>query len=282
MLMFFQSESYAPWLAPYAYAIVFLGFGFFLYRVFENWYATKYDKPLFRNYLVYKRLNSSQEAILRNNFHFYGTLSKKHKQQFQHRVAHFISSKNFVGRNSLEITEEMTVLIAALGCMLSFGRRNYIYSLIEFILIYPDEFYSEANEEFNQREFNPREKTLVLSWNNFKKGVEINNYSNAGIQEFMLAMQLEAKQSHDLDSERFNKQFQNILKLLTDEDLKSRLEESKHFHAGFTNQFEFMGILTTYFFEAPEEFKSNFPKLYDYTKKLLNFDFLLNPAKENF
>ncbi|QQX77012.1 MULTISPECIES: zinc-dependent peptidase [Aequorivita] len=275
MLHFLKPEAYAPWLAPYAYAIVILGFTFFLFRVFENWFAAHFDKPLFRHYFVFKKLSNSQLTILKNEFAFYGKLSEKHKKQFQHRVAQFISEKKFVGRSDLIITEQMKVLIAAVGCMLSFGRKNYSYSLIDFILIYPAEFFSTVNKNYHKGEFNPREKALVLSWKDFEQGFAISNDNlNVGIHEFMHAMQLEAKRSRDLDSIRFTKQFQNILKQLTRQEVKDQLDKTEYFRTyAFTNQYEFMAVLAEYFFESPEDFKHIFPKIYSYTKKLLNFNF---------
>ncbi len=275
MPLFLQSEAYAPWLIPYAYSIVLLGFAFFLFRVFENLYAANFDRPLFRQYFVYKKLLPSQTAILKSDFSFYNKLSEKHKRQFQHRISQFLSEKEFIGRGEINVTDKMQVLIAAIACMLSFGRKNYTYSLIKFILIYPTEFYSTVNNNYHKGEFNPKEKALVLSWKDFEEGFQIdNNNLNVGIHEFMHAMQLEAKKSRDLDSARFTKQFQNILKQLTRQDVKDQLDKTVYFRAyAFTNQYEFMAVLAEYFFESPEDFKAIFPKLYDYTKKLLNFNF---------
>ena len=268
-----QLDDNASWLAPYAYAIVLLGFVFFFFRVFENWYAGRYDKPLYRHYFVYKKLTPQQISILENDFSFYPLLSKKEKRQFEHRVATFISEKKFIGRDGIQVTERMKVLIAAIGCMLSFGRKNYDYGLIQHILIYPDEFYSKINDALHKGEFNPYGKTLVLSWKDFEEGYQITNDNrNLGIHEFMHAMQLEARKSRDLDSTRFAKQFQNILKQLTDKEVKDKLDQTHYFRAyAFTNQYEFMAVLAEYFIESPKDFKSHFPKLYTYTQKLLNF-----------
>lgn len=275
MTNFFLSEAYAPWLAPYAYGIVLLGFAFFLFRVFENLYASNFDRPLFRHYFVHKKLAAPQLVILENDFGFYRNLSQKHKRQFQHRVAHFISEKKFVGRENVVVNDKMKVLIAAMGCMLSFGRKNYSYPLIDFILIYPTEFFSKANDRYHKGEFNPKEKALVLSWKDFEKGYQIGTDNlNVAIHEFMHAMQLEAHKSRDLDSIRFVKQFQNILKQLTTPEVKHRMENSAYFRAyAFTNQYEFMAVLAEYFFESPQDFKRIFPKIYGYTKKLLNFNY---------
>lgn len=275
MMYLLQTDTDATYLAPYAYVIVLLGFAFFLFRVFENWYASVYNKPLFRHYWVYKNISQEQERILEDEFYFYTLLSEKYKKQFRHRIATFIAGKKFVGREGLLVTDRMKTLIAAVGCMLSFGRKYYDYELIEFILIYPKEFYSVMNDRHHKGEFNPRERALVLSWEHFENGYQITDDNlNLGIHEFMHAMQLEAKKSRDIDATRFAKQFQNILRRLTQQEVKDRLDETRYFRAyAFTNQYEFMAVLAEYFIESPQDFKEHFPQLYDHTRKLLNFRF---------
>jgi Mlc titration factor MtfA (ptsG expression regulator) len=275
MILLLQVHTNYLWLAPYGYAIVFAGFLFFLFRVFETFYSNRFDKPLFRHYLVYKKLSKTQLSVIEKEFSFYNSLSKKHKRQFQHRVSSFISEKNFVGRDGFQLRERVKILIASVAITLSFGRKNFMYRLINNILIYPDEFFSTINNAYHKGEFNPRGKVLVVSWKDFEEGFEItNDKRNLGIHEFMHAMQLEAKQSRDLDSVRFSKQFQNILRHLTKQEIKTKLNTTRFFREyAFTNQFEFMAVLAEYFIESPKDFKSQFPLLYKYTKKLLNFNF---------
>ncbi|MBT0607299.1 zinc-dependent peptidase [Aequorivita echinoideorum] len=270
-----EQQPYAPWLAPYAFSIIVVGFFFFLFKIFETAFAHYYNRPLFRYYLVYKKLTRDQKSILETEFVFYQMLSEKHKKQFEHRVANFINEKKFVERGGVAITERMKLLVAAIGCMLSFGRKNYLYALIDFVLIYPEEFYSSINEHYHKGEFNPREKALVLSWKDFENGYKIENDNlNVGIHEFTHAMQLEAKQAKDIDSVRFTKQFQKILKQLAKVDVREKLEKTRFFRMyAFTNQYEFMAVLAEYFIESPTELKSNFPEIYNYTKTILNFNF---------
>ncbi len=273
MLLIQTSDENFTWLAPYAYLIVLLGFGFFLFRVFENWYADRYDRPFFRHYWVYRKLKPAQLSVIENEFEFYSKLTKKERLQFQHRLSRFLAEKKFIARGEIVLTDRMKVLIGAVGCMVSFGRKNYEYDLIDYILIYPEEFFSNINDSYHKGEFNPRERALVLSWKHFEKGYKISNDKlNLGIHEFMHAMQLESKQSRDIDSNRFSKQFQNILKQLTDDEVRARLDETKFFrNYAFTNQYEFMAVLAEYFFEAPEELENQFPVIYEATQKLLNF-----------
>ena len=275
MIALLQNYDNYTWLAPYGYAIVFFGFLFYLFRVFENFYANRFNKPLIRNAFIYKKLSDVQIAILNQEFSFYNELNSKHQRQFEHRVALFISKKEFIGRENLQVTERMKVLVSAIGCMISFGRKNYKFSLIDFILIYPEEFYSKINDDYHKGEFNPKSRALVLSWKDFEFGYQITNDNmNLGIHEYMHAMHLESKQASDSDSDRFSRQFQKILQQLTKQEVKDKLIKTKYFRDyAFTNQYEFMAVITEYFFESPEEFKTLFPVLYNHTKKILNFNY---------
>ena len=256
----------------YSYYVIFFIILYFLFQVFENWYAEKYHRPLFRNILVFRTLSKAQETILKSQFAFYNTLSKKHKKQFRHRVATFINDKEFVGREGTEITIEMQTLVAAIGCMLSFGRKKYLYGILDTVIIFPKEFYSAVNDAYHKGEFNPSGKALVLSWKHFKEGYQIDNDNyNLGLHEFMHAMHLEAKVGMDLDASRFMRHFQLIMRQLGDEELKKTLDNTKFFRAyAFTNQYEFMAVLTEYFFESPKELKQHFPVVYDHVNKALN------------
>jgi Mlc titration factor MtfA (ptsG expression regulator) len=250
---------------------------------FENWYSSYYDKPLYRNFLVYKKLAPSQIALLKTEFPFYNSLTKELQGQFQHRVATFIKNKEFVARESLEITQENKTLIAAMACKLSFGRKNYTYTIMDYILVYPGVFYSNTNDAHHKGEFNPRQKSLVLSWEDFEKGYRIGNDNyNLGLHEFMHAMHLEAKVGRDIDSARFMKHFNLILQRLADEDLKKTLDETRFFRAyAFTNQYEFMAVLTEYYFESPKELKELFPEVYQHINAMLNLGFVFNLEKRS-
>ncbi len=275
LVLLIDPEDNLNWLAVYAYGIVFLGIFMFIFKIFEHNYNLYFDKPLYRQFVVYKNLNPQQKSILRTQFSFYNKLSNKHKRQFEHRVATFSKSKNFIGRDGFEINDAQKILISAVGCMLSFGRRNYNYGLIEAVLVYPKEFYSKANDAYHKGEFNPKHKVLAFSWEDFEKGYEITNDNlNLGIHEFMHAMQLEAMTGKDPDSARFMKHFKNILRRLTNQELKDKLDNTRFFRAyAFTNQYEFMAVLAEYFFESPAELKQHFPELYKFKRKMLNFNF---------
>lgn len=253
--------------------LIFIIIGaYFGLKFLRKWFILTYDRPLYRHILVYKTVSKAQESILEKEFSFYNKLSEKHKKQFRHRVSAFIDDKEFVGREGVMVTLEMQTIIAATACMLSFGRKKYLYHLIKTIIIYPAEFYSANNDAYHKGEFNPKLKVLVLSWKDFKEGYEIDNDNfNLGLHEFMHAMHLGTRANKNADSIRFKKHFKLIMKRLENEELRKTLDDTKFFRAyAFTNKFEFMAVLTEYFFESPEELKTLFPVLYNHVNKALN------------
>lgn len=271
-----EVEVPIPGFIYYAIVLILIWSALLVFNLFEIFYSNIYNRPFFRNLFIYKKLSKDELLILQNHFSFYNLLSKKQQSQFEHRVASFLSKKQFYGRDNNLITDKTKVTIAALGCMLSFGRRNYKYKLIRSILVYPDAFYSTNNQAYHNGEFNPKLKVLALSQKAFEEGYEITNDNmNLGIHEFMHAMHAEAKVGSDVDSHRFNKQFKKIITHLQNPEVREKLDNTRFFRAyAFENEFEFMAVLAEYFIESPEELKQNFPQLYMDIKNMLGFHFL--------
>ena len=254
--------------------LMFLNFAL---KMIELGYVMRRKKPFFVHIPFFlRKLDSGKKAILKHKFRFYNKLTQKHRRVFEHRVASFIKDKYFIGREGLEVTEEMKVLISSTAVMLTFGFRDFYIGLLERIFIYPGEFYSLAREEYHKGEFNPKLKTLVLSWKDFRKGFE--NYHdnvNLGIHEFAHAIHLNSLKERDISSTIFSDSFKELTDLLTKkEPLRKALISSKYFREyAFTNQFEFLAVVIETFIESPDELKSQFPEVYSKTKQMLNFDF---------
>ncbi|WP_230934016.1 zinc-dependent peptidase [Psychroserpens luteolus] len=227
-------------------------------------------------YLFKKRLDKEQRSILRRQFSFYQKLDDTEKERFEHRVATFINSKYFLGREDLVVTTEMKVLVAATSTMLTFGFRDYQIDLIDKIIIYPGTFYSNSNEAYHKGELNPKLKALVISWEDFLYGYDDENDNiNLGIHEFTHAIHINSLKNNDVSSLIFKVAFSELTDMLSaEENLRKQLIASKYFRDyAFTNQFEFVAVIVETFIETPEEFKRQFPRIYDKTREMLNFNF---------
>ncbi|WP_426431362.1 zinc-dependent peptidase [Winogradskyella sp. HB-48] len=285
MIVIYLQETQKPEINPtfrlVMLIIFFVGLAVVLlskfYAFFESIYASKYKRPFFLNAIAFKKeLRNRQFSILNKEFDFYKRLDENEKVIFRHRLATFINSKEFIGREGLKVDDEMRILISATAVMLTFGFRNYLIELIDKIIIYPKAYYSNLNETYHKGETNPQLKAIVFSWEDFKKGYHIGDDNlNLGIHEFGHAIHLNAFGKNDISSEIFKDGFNKLATYLQEHKMvRNNLTTSKYFRAyAYTNQFEFFAVLLENFIETPDEFRNKFPELYGYMKQMLNFNF---------
>lgn len=245
-------------------------------KMIEIAYVLKFKRPLYNHlYFSLKQLNKHQKSILINQFSFYNKLTNREQKYFEHRLASFINDKDFIGRDGLLITDEIRVLISATAVMLTFGFRDFYIGFISKIVVYPKTFFSNTNNTYHKGEFNPKLKTLVFSWEDFKYGYAIDNDNlNLGIHEFAHALHINSMKERDVSSIIFSDSFKEITKLLAlNANLRSNLVKSDYFrNYAYTNEFEFLAVAIETFIETPKDFKNRFPELYNLIKQMLNFN----------
>ncbi|WP_164510864.1 zinc-dependent peptidase [Nonlabens xiamenensis] len=245
---------------------VFILVGHLVIRAMQR----KRDIIFFRQGLSYRKLSLSRKRIL-EEYPFYQHLQPKYQRQFEHRVANFIADKHFRHRYDEPITDEQYVLLSAVACRLTFGRRSYQMPMLHTILLFPEAFTSPVNEAEHKGEYNPNAKVLALSWADFKLGMDvINDNLHLGLHEFTHVIHFESEHSATVDATRFHKYHQLILRQLMRSEVRAKLDDTQFFRAyAFTNQYEFMAVLAEYFFESNAEFRSEFPVIYNYFKRIL-------------
>lgn len=216
-----------------------------------------------------------EELFLNNNFSFYTKLTSKQKRFFQHRLIEFIEDKNFEGRDGLEVTKEMKLLIAATAVMLTFGMRNYYLGILQKIIIYPTSFYSNTTGREHKGEFNPLMNVLVLSWEDFEQGFKDEKDNlNLGIHEFTHVLQMNSNKFSSVGATIFLNANQQLEDLLKDKKMRKKLLATNFFrNYAYTNQFEFLAVLVESFIESPKEFQQKFPLFYFKIRRMLNFNF---------
>jgi Mlc titration factor MtfA (ptsG expression regulator) len=249
----------------------------FLLRFIEMGYVLKNKKPAFVHFYIFlRKLSKEEKNVLNTQFKFYNKLSIRHKNYFEHRVACFINDKDFIGRNGVEISQEMKVLIASTAVMLTFGFRDFYIGLIQKIIVYPGKFFSQTNKKYHKGEFNPKLRALVISWGDFKLGYDNSKDNiNLGIHEFVHAIHLNSIKERDVSSTIFSDSFKELTNMLFEDTvLRAKLSESPYIrNYAFTNQFEFLAVIIESFIETPNEFKLQFPEVYFEIRQMLNFDF---------
>ncbi|SFA77558.1 hypothetical protein SAMN05660845_0479 [Flavobacterium swingsii] len=245
----------------------------FIYTVAEDNYGLLFNKPFYVHfYPNVKSLSANQFYILKKQFNYYNTLPDNKKKYFEHRVATFIKKYKFIGNEGFVITDEVRILIASTSVMLTFGMRNYLYSNIDKIIVYPKEYYSTIGEVYHKGEFNPRMRAIVFSWHDFKEGFEITNDNlNLGIHEFAHVLHFHGLKSDDASAVIFSRMYNQIQKEVNHPVNREKLINSEYFRIyAYTNQFEFLAVILEYYFESPDLFEQEFPQLYSNVGKMLN------------
>lgn len=221
--------------------------------------------------LLPRRLPFEYKQFLIRNDKFYRDLSPKLQRSYGSRIMKFIDTKEFITRDGLKLTTEMLLLISSAAVKITFGLRDYRLSLFHTIIIYSDEFYSKVSQAQVKGETNAG-GVIVFSWKDLKFGASIPNDSlNLGYHEFAHALFLENLMNPY--NNNFKKHYREWLVYITNND-KLKEVQKKHIFRDYAavNKAEFFAVSLENFFEKPDNFKKELPRLYEYMTEILNQD----------
>ncbi|GAA4108787.1 zinc-dependent peptidase [Aquimarina addita] len=246
---------------------------YYVAKYLETIYVKFYHKPFFVHfYPVLKTMPHHLQPFLETNV-LYNRLDTREKKYFKHRIVKCIDSITFVGREGLIIDDDKRMQVAMMVVQLTFGMRNYLLHYVDTVILYPTSYYSILNKTKNNGEFNPRSKVLAFSWEHFKQGnLHQNDGVNLGIHEVTHAIHYESLKSHHISFEIFHDTFLELEQYLSSVTIRNKIVSTKILRDyAYTDKFEFIAVLVEVFMESPEKLKQQFPKIYAYVVKMLNF-----------
>ena len=221
----------------------------------------------------------------------YRNLPKEDKEAIERRILLFIHTKEFIGV-SIEVTDEMKVVIAFHACLLLFkSSLGGCYDHLKTIIIYPTAVAIEnirnnggiyAKERF-LIDGQSAGDTVVVIWHDAKREAYHPRHDNVIIHEFAHEIDfmdgipdgippLERSKYHE-----WTQVLYKDFKKLSDVFMKNR-DIGKYKLLGeyaATNEAEFFAVVSERFFESPNALKKKFPELYKELKELYGID----PAK---
>ena len=209
--------------------------------------------------------------ILLEHVQFYKTLTPKRQKDFQKRMMQFLSEV-YIDGVQVKLEELDKILIAASAVIPVFGFKEWHYSSLSGILLYPDNF----NEDFEFSEQGSSrviagivgtgrlEKQMIISKKALHAGFDnTTDKNNTAIHEFV---HLIDKMDGVTDGvpERLMEHPNTIpwLKLIHKEMEAINNNQSDIRKYGGTNEAEFFAVASEYFFEKPEQMKKKHPDLF--------------------
>jgi len=215
--------------------------------------------------------------ILEDKVGFFKKLNAEEKKLFEYKIHVFLLNVRIIGMQT-DVSHEDRVLIAAGAIIPVFKFRQWYYRGLIEVHLYPDKFQVPNSDKMANGlvGWGAMEGKMMLSKKALHHGFDDpTDGKNIAIHEFV---HLFDKADGEVDS---------VLESVMDEDdiepwlyiIQSKMNEINEGKSdirpyGGVNQSEFLAVVSEYFFEKPEQMKTEHPGLYN------AMDSFFNPPKE--
>lgn len=209
---------------------------------------------------------------LKEGLPYFKKLSPNGKAKFVSRLKSVLSSKHFEGMQGLKVDEKMKIIISGLIVQITFGLKNFDISHFTLIRIFPEQFYSRLHKQ-DLKGGATKTGILLLSWKDILEGIrDENDKINLGLHEIGHALKLNVIEGSKFDLQ-FSSYLDRWLEISKNEfwNIRTSSQSFLRAYAG-SNMHEFFAVSMEHFFEAPKEFKSQLPDIYNHMCMLLNQD----------
>ena len=251
------------------------------------WYLFRVLRRRRREELLQTPLDSDWITILQENVSLYSRLPQQLREELHGYIHIFLDEKEFIGREEIEITDEIRITVAGNACLLLLQGRKRHFPGFTSILIYPDTYVAhEVQHDGLVATERPSSRAgeswmrgpVVLSWADVVRGsANGSDGHNVVIHEFAHKLDEQSGTMDGLPVLRDNSHYAEWATVLTEEfdALKDRARRgtNKVMDAyGTVSPPEFFAVATESFFEKPVLMKQRLPDLYAQLKTFYNVD----------
>ena len=213
-------------------------------------------------------LPENYEEMLLDYVPFYASLNDQGRKSFESRFEKFLHSVKITGANA-EVEDLDRVLIAAAAVIPVFHIPDWEYVNLREVLLYPGNFNTDFEQHGHERTISgmvgtgAMQNVMILSKWEVRQGFIVKDNRNVAIHEFV---HLVDKMDGTLDGvpeillER--KYVARWRELMEETMLAIRQGRSDIDPYGATSPVECFAVVSEYFFEQPEMFRSNHPEWY--------------------
>ena len=230
-------------------------------------------------------------AILEKNVAAWAWLTAEQRTRLCELVQVFVAEKHWEGCGGLELTEEMQVTIAGMGCVMILGRDHDLFEEVESILVYPSTVKSPGQKQFvNERVGRiVQEDTallgeahhggpVILAWDSVLSGAKnAKDGRNLVIHEFAHKIDFldgEGDGAPPLETRAESKAWAAAMQAAYDAQLarSERGQKSLLRDYALTNPAEYFAVCSEVFFEKPKQLAKELPEVYEQMRGFYNLD----------
>lgn len=225
-----------------------------------------------------KRISSIPELwdeLLTENVQFYGRLTEKEKRKFKRRMLDFLNEV-YVEGIEFELEEIDRVLIAASAVIPVFKFKNWGYTSITGVIIYPENFDEKLafGEHASSKPISGLvgsgkfENQMIISRKALHHGFKNHtDKRNTAVHEFVHLLDKQDGDTDGVPENLMDKQYvMPWLKLMHKEMEAINNNKSDIRKYGGTQDAEFFAVASEYFFERPKLMRKKHPELYKMLK----------------
>lgn len=215
--------------------------------------------------------------ILEEQVPFYQQLNKNKQTEFEERAAHFLTQVKITGIKTV-VEDVDRVLIAASAIIPIFNFPGWEYQNIHEVLLYPDSFNHEYEQEGGGRNIlgmvgsGAMNHVMILSQFELRQSfTNETGKNNTAIHEFVHLVDKTDGEIDGVPESLLDKQYIKPWLQLMQQKIKEIYDDNSDINPyGATNEAEFFAVVSEYFFERPDLLKEKHPELYSLLLKIFN------------
>lgn len=264
--------------------IVFLIIGLIITGILINPVLIKRRRNRFKHF----PFPSPWNAIVETNLPIYSRLSPAERRRLQWHIQVFLAEKQFIGCGGLQVTDEMKLIVAAVGCLLLLNERGKYFPKLRSILVYPSTYFVNETTSIGNYVVEARRVArlgeswtndqVVLSWSQVKQDTyNWKDGHNVVLHEFAHQLDQEDGRAEGVPILQGDSDYLTWADVMTAEyqqlcsDVQRGMKSVMDSY-GATNPAEFFAVATETFFEKPHQLLKQHPALYEQLQRYYRLD----------
>lgn len=219
-----------------------------------------------------ERVMKMAPAHLNERFIYFAQLSDQGKEKFLARLRFILSTKYFVSKEGQSLSPEVELMTGAAFVQVTFGLKKFHLPRFQRIVVFPDIFYHKLLDRKLRGGTSPS-GIIRFSWKHIEHGYAVaDDNMNLALHELAHALLISAQKDDVIDDEfkQEMRKFNAVTVPFRNAILEGKLKHIRKY-AG-TNEHEFFACCVEYFFESPDHFKENLPRLFKALCEVLGQD----------